>query len=164
MCIQKREKQDLLLCMQNSARSIEGYCQIICDKSSAEDFQCCVISSFGKVPKVNGNIGNLMSVTCLSIHRVNFSSYFYNWKQTILKRQNSDKPCGSCQWNMSSSADQLKPVINKSGQILTENVQELVLCKPRLIPLKSFTLEKLERMQQEAERAKDQLQNSNKTK
>lgn len=65
---------------------------------------------------------------------------------------------------MSSSADQLKPVINKSGQILTENVQELVLCKPRLIPLKSFTLEKLERMQQEAERAKDQLQNSNKTK
>ena len=34
----------------------------------------------------------------------------------------------------------------------------MVLCKPKLLPLKSFTLQKLEKMQREAsEKAKDQL-------
>ena len=39
-----------------------------------------------------------------------------------------------------------------------ESSPQLVLCKPKLLPLKSFTLQKLEKMQKEAtEKAKDQL-------
>nr|CAI5828964.1 unnamed protein product [Callosobruchus analis] len=36
---------------------------------------------------------------------------------------------------------------------MIEDIPSLILCKPRLIPLKSFTLEKLENMQQEAKKA-----------
>lgn len=57
---------------------------------------------------------------------------------------------------MSNTSD-LKPILKKNGQIMIEDVPELVLCKPRLIPLKSFTLQKLEKMQQEAEKAKEQV-------
>ncbi|KAL1497274.1 hypothetical protein ABEB36_008266 [Hypothenemus hampei] len=56
---------------------------------------------------------------------------------------------------MSSPSNQLKPVINKSGQLFFEDTQELILCKPRLIPLKSITLEKLEKMQREAQTYKN---------
>lgn len=48
---------------------------------------------------------------------------------------------------MSSEPAQLKPILKKQGQIILEDVPDLVLCKPRLMPLKSFTLEKLEKMQ-----------------
>lgn len=34
-----------------------------------------------------------------------------------------------------------------------EDVPTMVLCKPKLLPLKSVTLEKLEKMQQEAQEA-----------
>ncbi|KAI5627639.1 BBSome-interacting protein 1, partial [Silurus asotus] len=37
------------------------------------------------------------------------------------------------------------------GQLSVEDVPVLVLCKPKLLPLKSVTLEKLEKMQQEAQ-------------
>ena len=41
---------------------------------------------------------------------------------------------------------------------LQESSPQLVLCKPKLLPLKSFTLQKLEKMQKEAtEKAKDQM-------
>lgn len=56
-----------------------------------------------------------------------------------------------------SNTTALKPILKKNGQIMIEDVPELVLCKPRLIPLKSFTLEKLEKMQQEAEKAREQV-------
>lgn len=52
---------------------------------------------------------------------------------------------------MSSSSHQMKPIIKKHGQIMLEEVPDLILCKPRLIPLKSFTLEKLEKMQREVQ-------------
>lgn len=48
---------------------------------------------------------------------------------------------------MSSVPTQLKPIFKKQGQAILEDVPDLVLCKPRLIPLKSLTLEKLEKMQ-----------------
>ncbi|KAJ8920063.1 hypothetical protein NQ315_011717 [Exocentrus adspersus] len=51
----------------------------------------------------------------------------------------------------------LKPILKSNPQIMLEDAAELVLCKPRLIPLKSFTLEKLEKMQQEAEKARQQV-------
>ena len=37
-----------------------------------------------------------------------------------------------------------------SGLIFHESEPQAVLCKPKLLPLKSFTLEKLEKMQKEA--------------
>lgn len=61
---------------------------------------------------------------------------------------------------MSVTLEQLKPVISKTGQIMFEDVPDLVLCKPRLIPLKSFTLEKLDKMQQEAQHVKKQSPSS----
>uniref|UniRef100_A0A8C1RI51 BBSome interacting protein 1 n=1 Tax=Cyprinus carpio TaxID=7962 RepID=A0A8C1RI51_CYPCA len=38
-----------------------------------------------------------------------------------------------------------------AGQLSAEDVPTMVLCKPKLLPLKSVTLEKLEKMQQEAQ-------------
>ncbi|XP_047220888.1 BBSome-interacting protein 1 [Girardinichthys multiradiatus] len=39
------------------------------------------------------------------------------------------------------------------GQLYMEDVPTMVLCKPKLLPLKSVTLEKLEKMQMEAQEA-----------
>ncbi|KAL4640186.1 BBSome-interacting protein 1 [Arapaima gigas] len=44
-----------------------------------------------------------------------------------------------------------REVLPKQGQLSVEDVPTLVLCKPKLLPLKSVTLEKLEKMQQEAQ-------------
>ncbi|KAK3528077.1 hypothetical protein QTP86_023679 [Hemibagrus guttatus] len=44
-----------------------------------------------------------------------------------------------------------REVLPKQGQLLVEDVPVLVLCKPKLLPLKSVTLEKLEKMQREAQ-------------
>lgn len=38
-----------------------------------------------------------------------------------------------------------------SGQLSVEDITTMVLCKPKLLPLKSLTLEKLEKMQQVAQ-------------
>lgn len=55
---------------------------------------------------------------------------------------------------MSSTEKHIKPVLPKQGHLMVEDVQELVMCKPHIVPLRSFTLEKLEKMQKEAERAR----------
>ncbi|KAG7315458.1 hypothetical protein KOW79_021546 [Hemibagrus wyckioides] len=44
-----------------------------------------------------------------------------------------------------------REVLPKQGQLSVEDVPVLVLCKPKLLPLKSVTLEKLEKMQREAQ-------------
>ncbi|KAF4097891.1 hypothetical protein G5714_021899 [Onychostoma macrolepis] len=44
-----------------------------------------------------------------------------------------------------------REVLPKHGQLSMEDVPTMVLCKPKLLPLKSVTLEKLEKMQQEAQ-------------
>ena len=57
-----------------------------------------------------------------------------------------------------SSSDIFREVLPKRGLVFQESSPQLVLCKPKLLPLKSFTLEKLEAMQKEAtEKAKQQL-------
>ncbi|XP_035903859.1 BBSome-interacting protein 1 [Anopheles stephensi] len=43
-------------------------------------------------------------------------------------------------------------ILPTSGKLFFEKKQEFQLCKPQLLPLKSFSLEKLERMHQEAQR------------
>ncbi len=40
-----------------------------------------------------------------------------------------------------------------TGQLSMEDVPTMILCKPKLLPLKSVTLEKLEKMQMEAQEA-----------
>ncbi|XP_026053793.1 BBSome-interacting protein 1 [Carassius auratus] len=44
-----------------------------------------------------------------------------------------------------------REVLPKQGQLSVEDVPTMVLCKPKLLPLKSVTLEKLEKMQQDAQ-------------
>uniref|UniRef100_A0AAQ4QKH3 BBSome interacting protein 1 n=1 Tax=Gasterosteus aculeatus aculeatus TaxID=481459 RepID=A0AAQ4QKH3_GASAC len=46
-----------------------------------------------------------------------------------------------------------REVLPKQGQLSMEDVPTMVLCKPKLLPLKSVTLEKLEKMQMEAQEA-----------
>ncbi len=54
--------------------------------------------------------------------------------------------------------DSFREVLPKRGLLFAEDQPQMVLCKPKLLPLKSVTLEKLEKMQNEAkEKAKEQL-------
>jgi len=51
----------------------------------------------------------------------------------------------------STSSTLFKEVLPKQGQLYDEDLPNMVLCKPKLLPLKSVTLEKLEKMQRDAE-------------
>lgn len=51
---------------------------------------------------------------------------------------------------MSGRIESLEFVLPKHGFIYSEQVPNMVLCKPKLLPLKSITLQKLEQMQKEA--------------
>lgn len=54
-----------------------------------------------------------------------------------------------------------KEILPTTGLLYQEEFQSFVLSKPKLIPLKSVTLQKLENMQQEAEqKAKEQMSKS----
>lgn len=56
------------------------------------------------------------------------------------------------------SDQDLKPIIPGQGLAIPEEKPFYVLCKPKLLPLKSLTLEKLEKMQSEAlAKAKKQM-------
>jgi len=46
---------------------------------------------------------------------------------------------------------QINEVLPKQGQLYQEDLPSMILCKPKLMPLKSVTLERLEKMQQDAE-------------
>ena len=52
---------------------------------------------------------------------------------------------------MSTNTSAFKEVLPKTGQLYQEDIPNLVLCKPKLLPLKSVTLEKLEQMQKDAQ-------------
>ena len=49
-----------------------------------------------------------------------------------------------------SGFDALDFILPKHGFIYNEQTPNMVLCKPKLLPLKSITLQKLEKMQKEA--------------
>ena len=46
---------------------------------------------------------------------------------------------------------QFKEILPRTGMLYEEDMPSAVLCKPKLMPLKSVTLEKLEKMQRDAE-------------
>ncbi|KZC10740.1 PREDICTED: BBSome-interacting protein 1 [Dufourea novaeangliae] len=50
-----------------------------------------------------------------------------------------------------TSAEKIDIVLPQQGLLYQEENLDYILCKPKLIPLKSITLEKLERMQRDAE-------------
>ncbi|KAK9400869.1 BBSome-interacting protein 1 [Crotalus adamanteus] len=49
------------------------------------------------------------------------------------------------------SESKFREVLPKHGMLAIEDVTTMVMCKPKLLPLKSVTLEKLEKMQREAQ-------------
>eukprot|EP00795_Rhopilema_esculentum_P003372 gene3372-1722_t len=49
------------------------------------------------------------------------------------------------------ASDQIGEVLPKQGLLYSEQTPMPVLCKPKILPLKSVTLEKLEKMQKEAQ-------------
>ena len=56
------------------------------------------------------------------------------------------------------STSEFKEVLPKTGLLHHEATYNFVLCKPKIMPLKSITLEKLEKMQKEAqELVRDQV-------
>ncbi|XP_037352782.1 BBSome-interacting protein 1 [Talpa occidentalis] len=52
---------------------------------------------------------------------------------------------------MAEVKSMFREVLPKQGQLSVEDISTMVLCKPKLLPLKSVTLEKLEKMQQAAQ-------------
>lgn len=54
--------------------------------------------------------------------------------------------------------DNLKEILPSTGLLFQQEFHSFVLSKPKLIPLKSVTIQRLESMQQEAEKkAKEQM-------
>ncbi|XP_076753928.1 BBSome interacting protein 1 isoform X2 [Xylocopa sonorina] len=50
-----------------------------------------------------------------------------------------------------NSAEKIDIILPRQGLLYREENLDYILCKPKLIPLKSITLEKLEKMQKDAE-------------
>jgi len=55
-------------------------------------------------------------------------------------------------------SDEIQEFIPKQGLLFNEFALHPILCKPKLLPLKSVTLEKLEKMQREAQEKVIQLE------
>ena len=59
---------------------------------------------------------------------------------------------------MSNQNIQLPEVLPTKGALFLEHSSTAVLCKPRIMPLKSVTLQKMDQIQKEAQKtAKEQL-------
>jgi BBSome-interacting protein 1 len=59
---------------------------------------------------------------------------------------------------MAANVNTFKEILPKTGLLHHEATYSFVLCKPKIMPLKSITLEKLEKMQKEAqELVRDQV-------
>lgn len=52
---------------------------------------------------------------------------------------------------MQEEAPVFREILPKTGFLYNKNITEMVFCKPKILPLKSFTLEKLEKIQKDAE-------------
>lgn len=63
--------------------------------------------------------------------------------------------------SIDETTEQVDIIIPKQGLLYQEETTDYILCKPKVIPLKSVTLEKLERMQKEAEQKLKESQEIN---
>lgn len=62
-------------------------------------------------------------------------------------------PKKSSYYNMAGEKLVFKEVLPKQGLLFTEQTPMPILCKPKIMPMKSVTLEKLETMQKDAQEA-----------
>ena len=75
-------------------------------------------------------------------------------KNAIFSKEKIDK----CRSNLAMSSvendvrsnSNINLILPSSGKLFFEKKEDFILCKPHLLPLKSLTLEKLEKMQKEA--------------
>ncbi|XP_006526610.1 BBSome-interacting protein 1 isoform X1 [Mus musculus] len=76
-----------------------------------------------------------------------------SWRIVMLVTDFSSKAqkTASSTLQMAEVKSMFREVLPKQGQLSVEDVTTMVLCKPKLLPLKSLTLEKLEKMQQAAQ-------------
>lgn len=59
-------------------------------------------------------------------------------------------------------SEPIKPIVPKDGILCYEEESFFILCKPKLLPIKSVTIEKMERLQREAQdKAMTQMNSSN---
>ena len=61
-----------------------------------------------------------------------------------------------------NSKVEYKEIIPRTGLLYQEEIPSFVLCKPKLMPLKSITIEKLEQMHKEAQEKLREQQNDEK--
>lgn len=62
------------------------------------------------------------------------------------------------------SIDPIKPIVPSQGIIIYEEKSFFILCKPKLLSLKSLTLEKLEKLEKNnQDKAKQQIESNNKS-
>ncbi|XP_017761026.1 PREDICTED: BBSome-interacting protein 1 [Eufriesea mexicana] len=63
---------------------------------------------------------------------------------------------------MDNSAEKIDVILPRQSLLYQEENLDYILCKPKLIPLKSVTLEKLEKMQKDAElKIREAIENNN---
>lgn len=76
-------------------------------------------------------------------------------RQLLHQIQHHQQKRASIQHHHQAHSQQQQPItliLPTSGKLFYEKKQDFQLCKPQLLPLKSFSLEKLEKMQKEAHR------------
>ncbi|XP_011362042.1 BBSome-interacting protein 1 isoform X2 [Pteropus vampyrus] len=73
------------------------------------------------------------------------------WRAAGRHQENFKEKTISNNSDMAEMKSMFREVLPKQGQLSVEDITTMVLCKPKLLPLKSLTLEKLEKMQQAAQ-------------
>jgi BBSome-interacting protein 1 len=80
-------------------------------------------------------------------------------KDIVGKEQ--QQPSLSSSVSMPTPTMAFREMLPKQGYLHCEDELTFVLCKPKLLPLKSFTMEKLEKIQTESvEKAKELMENN----
>lgn len=73
-------------------------------------------------------------------------------RQLLHQIQHQQKRASIQHHHQSHQQQPITLILPTSGKLFYEKKQDFQLCKPQLLPLKSFSLEKLEKMQKEAHR------------
>merc|ERR1712142_514250 len=87
---------------------------------------------------------NFYYFTCLKLHS---ETRLDSGRYHIYQKKNNKKQ----KFLNTMASNDFKEVLPKTGLLHHEATYNFVLCKPKIMPLKSITLEKLEKMQKEAQ-------------
>ncbi|XP_011898278.1 PREDICTED: BBSome-interacting protein 1 isoform X2 [Cercocebus atys] len=96
--------------------------------------------------------GKQVSSVCLS-QELSVILVIPGWmlKAAAKRPELSGKNTVSNNSDMAELKSMFREVLPKQGPLFVEDITTMVLCKPKLLPLKSLTLEKLEKMHQAAQ-------------